>query len=210
MKSHIYPGVVAALLLILFYSVDRCQGFRHAAETNLTALSDSICYYRNRLGTQTASIKIFEVEQSDLKKIILSKDEQLAALSKEFSRINTIVQYEQRITYDTITVTYKDTVPCVFDRSGNISNKWYAFKYKSTNNGFVIDSLTFDNKVTVISGFKRSWLLGRQTLVTDVTNSNPHIAVTGLKSTEVVVRSPWYKKWYVWFGAGVIGTLLAR
>jgi hypothetical protein len=210
MKSHIYPGIITALLIILFYSVDRCQGFRQAAETNLTALVDSVHYFRNRLGTQTARIKILEVKQSDLKKVILSKDEQLAALSKEFSRIRTIVQYNQHISYDTITVAYKDTVPYVFNRSGMVNTKWYVFKYKSTNNGFVIDSLTLDNKVTIMSGFKRSWLLGRQTLVTDVTNSNPHIMVTELKSTEIVVPSPWYKKWYVWFGAGVIGTLIAR
>jgi hypothetical protein len=210
MKSYTYPSIITALLIILFYSVDRCQGFRQAAETNLTTLSDSVHYYRNRLGTQTASIKILEVEQSDLKKVVLSKDEQLAALSKEFSRIKTIVQYTQQITYDTIAVTYKDTAPCIFTRSGTVNTKWYGFQYESTNNGFVIDSLTLNNKVTIISGFKRSWLLGRQTLVTDVTNSNPHIQITGLKSTEVVVPSPWYKKWYVWLGAGVIGTLLAR
>jgi len=210
MKSYIYPGIITALLIILFYSVDRCQGLRQAAETNLTALSDSIGYYRNRLGTQTARIKILEVKQSDLKKVILSKDEQLAALSKEFSRIRTIVQYTQQITYDTIAVTYKDSVPCIFNRLGTVNTKWYAFKYESTNNGFVIDSLTLDNKVTVMSGFKRSWLLGRQTLVTDVTNSNPHIMVTELKSTEIVIPSPWYKKWYVCLGAGVIGTLIAR
>jgi hypothetical protein len=210
MKNYKYPSIITALLIILFYSVNQCQGFRQAAETNLTALSDSVYYYRNRLGTQTASIKTLEVQQSDLKKVILSKDKQLAALSKEFSRIRSIVQYNQHISYDTITVAYKDTVPYVFNRSGMVNTKWYAFKYKSTNNGFVIDSLTLDNRVTVISGCKRSWLLGRQTLVTDVTNSNPHITVTGLKSIEVVVPSPWYKKWYVWLGAGVIGTLLAR
>lgn len=210
MKSYIYPGIITALLIILFYSVDRCQGFRQAAETNLTALSDSVGYYRNRLGTQTARIKILEVKQSDLKKVILSKDEQLAALAKEFSRIRSIVQYNQHISYDTITVAYKDTVPCIFTRSGTVNTKWYAFKYKSTNNGIVIDSLTLDNRVTVMSGFKRFWLLGRQTLVTDVTNSNPHIMVTELKSTEIVVPLPWYKKWYVWLGAGVIGTLIAR
>lgn len=210
MKSYIYPGIITALLIILFYSVNQCQSFRHKAETNLTALSDSVGYYRNRLGTQTASINTLEVKQSDLKKVILSKDKQLAALSKEFSRIRSIVQYNQHISYDTITVAYKDTVPYVFNRSGMVNTKWYAFKYKSTNNGFVIDSLTLDNRVTVISGCKRSWLLGRQTLVTDVTNSNPYIQITGLKSTEVVVPSPWYKKWYVWLGAGVIGTLLAR
>ena len=210
MKSYIYPGLITALLIILFYSVDRCQGFRQAAETNLTTLSDSVNYYRNRLGTQTASINTLEIAQSDLKKVILSKDEQLAALSKEFGRINTIVQYTQQMTYDTIAVTYKDTVPCIFTRSGTVNTKWYAFKYESTNTGFLIDSLSLNNKVTVISGFKRSWLLGRQTLVTDVTNTNPHITVTGLKSTEVVVPSQWYKKWYVWLGAGVIGTLIAR
>jgi hypothetical protein len=52
--------------------------------------------------------------------------------------------------------------------------------------------------------------LGKESLITDVTNTNPHITVSKLKSLEVVVPSPWYKKWYVWLGAGLIGGMVAR
>ena len=76
--------------------------------------------------------------------------------------------------------------------------------YRVTNDSLIIHPFSTWTETTVISGFKRKWFLGRQTLVTDVTNTNPYIEVTAIKAAYVIVPEPWYKKWYVWLAAGFV------
>ena len=210
MRNYTYPAIIIILMLMLLFSVGRCRFNMQNADANFSALADSITHFTNRLGTQSASIKTLQMDKLQLEETVIEKDKQLAALTKKFSQVKTIVQYSQLIKYDTITVRYKDSVPCTFKRLGNLSTKWYCFNYTATQSGFIIDSLSINNQATVITGFKRSWFLGKETLVTDVTNTNPYVKVTTLNSVEVVVPSPWYKKWYVWLGAGIVGRMLAQ
>ena len=64
-------------------------------------------------------------------------------------------------------------------------------------------------ETTIITGSKRKWFLGKEIYTTDITNSNPHIEITQLKAAEVIIPEPWYKKWYVWFAAGLAGGIFA-
>lgn len=210
MRKYLYPAMTLMLIIALLLSLERCQFVKQNATENSIALTDTITYYTNRLSTQTASIKTLRLEQQELKDIVLAKDKQLTALTKEFSHVKSVVQYGQVTILDTIAIVYRDTVPCVFSKSGNIASKWYNLNYKSNNKCFTIDSLTLPNQATVITGFKRKWFLGKETLTTDVTNSNPYITVTNLKAINVVVPTPWYKKWYVWLGAGIAGGFLLK
>lgn len=192
------------------FSTERCQFYNQNADANFKALTDSVTYFTNRLGTQSASIKTLQLDKLQLEKTMLAKDKQLATLTKEFSRVKTVVKYSQTIKYDTIAIIYTDTVPCIFSRVGKVNTQWYRFNYITNNKGIIIDSLTINNKATVITGFKRSWFLGKETLNTTVTNTNPNIIISSLTSAQVIVPNPWYKKWYVWLGAGVIGGILAH
>ena len=209
MRKYLYPAMILMLIITLLLLLERCQFIKQNATENSIALTDTVTYYTNRLGTQTASIKTLQLQQQELKDIVLAKDKQLTALAKEFSHVKSVVQYEQVTILDTISIVYRDTVPCVFSKSGNITSKWYNLNYKSNNKGFTIDSLTLPNQATVITGFKRKWFLGKETLTTEVTNTNPHITITGITSAQVVISSPWYKKWYVWLGIGLAGGLVA-
>ena len=210
MRKYLYPAMILMLIITLLLLLERCQFIKQNATENSIALTDTVTYYTNRLGTQTASIKTLQLQQQELKDIILAKDKQLTALAKEFSHVKSVVQYEQVTILDTIAIVYRDTVRCVFSNSGNITSKWYNLNYKSNNKGFTIDSLTLPNHATIITGYKRKWFLGRETLTTDVTNSNPYITVTNLRAINVVVPTPWYKKWYGWLGAGIAGGFLLK
>ncbi|WP_154652619.1 DUF6549 family protein [Flavobacterium rivuli] len=210
MRKYIYPTAMIILLLTLIFSIERCQFYNQNANANFKALTDSITYFTNRLGTQSASIKTLEIEKSLLNQNLLAKDKQLATLTQEFSEVKSIIRYSQTTKYDTITITYKDTISCIFSRFGKVKTKWYRFNYTTNNKGITIDSLTINNQATAITGFKRSWFLGKQTLTTTVTNTNPNITITSLTSAQVIVPNPWYKRWYVWLGAGVIGGMLTR
>jgi hypothetical protein len=86
-----------------------------------------------------------------------------------------------------------------------LSDKWYSFHYKSNQAGIKIDSFKTWTSANIITGTKRKWFLGEQTVKTDITLSNPHMAVTDITSVEVVLPSPWHQKWYVWLAVGVAG-----
>jgi hypothetical protein len=181
-----------------------CSFHKSHADSNLEAIIDTVKHFKNKLGTQTASINTLQLDKEQLQKVILDKDAELAKLAKEFLKVNTITKYKTVMQIDTIRIAYKDTVPCIFERTGEVKKDWYRFSYKSNQKGIQIDSLSTWTSTTSITGFKRKWFLGKQTAVTDITNTNPYIKVIEMKSVEVVVPEPWYKKWYTWLAAGLI------
>ena len=205
MKNYIPYIIIIAMAVALLLSVQRCAHNARNGADNMAAVTDTVKYYTNALGTQTASIKTLQVDKASLKALLLDKDAALAALAKEFSKVHTVVKIESKFQIDSIPVPYAVPVPCVFERSGRVTDKWYSFGYTSNQDGFKIDSLQVPVKLTVITGAKRKWFLGKETVTTDVTADNPNIKVTGITAAEISVPVPWYKKWYVWLAAGVIG-----
>ena len=200
-----------ALVVALLLSVSKCSYDKTIYTNNLDALTDTLITFKNKIGTQTASIKTLKYSKQQLQNHLLEKDTELATLAKQFARINSVIKYKTLVKLDTLRVVYHDTVPYVFTRIGTVKQPFYNFTYTSTQDGFLIDSLSILNTATVITGTKRKWFLGAETVITDVTNSNPYITVTGITAAEVVVPNPWYKKWYVWFAAGIAGGyLIAR
>lgn len=206
MKKYIPYIISTILLILLIYKCEENKDAERLSNANIDALTDTVKHYKNRLGTQTASIKTLQLEKNQLEKYVLEKDKELAALAKEFSDIKQVVKYETVTQIDTVFVAFDeplDTFP-TFERAGAVKEKWYSFNYKVNNNGFNLEKLSIPNEATVITGYKRKWFLGKQTLTTDITNSNPYIKVNDIKAAEVVIPEPWYKKWYVWAAAGLL------
>ncbi|HYD91364.1 MAG TPA: ATP-dependent Clp protease proteolytic subunit, partial [Flavobacterium sp.] len=177
-------------------------------KSEVLALKRQVSSKFNVDGKKAATIKMLRLANEQFENLILQKDEELAALAKEFNSLNTVVKYKTITTVDTIVINYPDTLPCSFEIKGSKINDWYSFNYKSNQYGVEIDSLKTITETTLITGFKRKWFLGKDVLTTDITNSNPHIEVTQLKAAEVIVTQPWYKKWYIWFSAGLVGGFL--
>jgi len=209
MKYNIKNIIIAVLVIALFFSFGKCGFDRGINKTNAAALTDTVVYFKNKLGTQTATIKTILAEQRDLLDVLLKKDKELAALASEFAKVHYVTKYSTVTKYDTIAVVFKDTVPCVFERSGRVAEKWYSFGYRANQKGVEFDTLTIPNTATVITGIKRKWFLGKETLVTDITNSNPYIKVTGITAAEVILPQPWFKKWYIWAIIGGAGGFFA-
>jgi hypothetical protein len=208
MKAKPLYLIIIALVVALLLSISKCSYNKTIHNKNLEALTDSLVTFKNKIGTQTASTKTLQYSKQQLQNNLLKKDAELVILAKQFSKINSVIKYKTTVKLDTLRVVYHDTVPSVFTRTGTVKEPFYSFTYTSTQNGFMIDSLSIPNTATVITGTKRRWFLGAETVTTNVTNSNPYINVTEIKSAEVVVPSPWYKKWYVWFAAGIAGGMV--
>lgn len=208
MKIKFSTFIIAGLTLALLFSVRQCRNNALGERKNLSALTDTVAHFTNALGTQTAAIKTLQLDKSLLNDIVLKKDRQLAALTKSFAKVHDVIQYRTVIQYDTLNMVYHDSVPCIFRREGLIEKPWYRFHYSANQKGIILDSLLFTNATSIITGTKRKWFLGKETLFTEVTNTNPHIKVTDLKAIEVSLPVPLYKKWYVWLGMGLAGGFL--
>ncbi len=208
MKSQMQTLIIFVLLVILLVVVNQNRLHSKNADANFAALTDTVNYYTNKLGTQTAGIKVLQLQQNQLKETILSKDKELSVLTKEFKSVTNVIKYRQLIKTDTIKIVFKDSVPCIFKKSGSLQSPWYSLKYNATHTGFTVDSLTISNQTTVINGFTRKWFLGEDVLTTTITNSNPYVNVASLQSAVATVPVPWYKKWYVWALCGMAGGLI--
>ncbi|KGO88103.1 hypothetical protein Q765_03345 [Flavobacterium rivuli WB 3.3-2 = DSM 21788] len=202
--------IIAALAIALLFSVQHCRYIAGNTDANLAAITDTVTHYKNKLGTTTASIKTLQLDNKQVKDLLTKKDAELAALASEFANVHSVVKYNTDTRVDTIPIPYKDTVPCIFERTGAIKKQWYSFGYRSNQKGVEIDTLSFPNTATVITGTKRKWFLGKQTLTTDITNSNPYVKVTDIRAVEITLPVPWYKKWWLWLAAGVAGSLLIK
>lgn len=217
MKKYTPYIIIAILLIWAIHNCERKNYYKDTGSANATALTDSVKYFKNRLGTQTASIKTMLLDKKGMQDLLLSKDKELAALSKEFAKIKYVTKSKSTAKFDSISVKFdtpivlhpNDTINR-FERSGAVFTEWYSLGYKVNNDSLVIDPFETWTQTTVITGIKRKWFLGKETLTTDITNTNPHITVTGITSAELTVSTSFWKKWYVWLAAGVVGGLLIK
>ena len=178
------------------------------SKTQVEAFTDATNHFKNKLGTITATKKVLELEKKDLKELIYSQDTTLNALRKEFAKVKTIVKTKTIVIIDSIPVPFEVRVPCDFERKGKHLDKWLQFDYAVNQDGFKISDFTIPNEQTTITGFKRSWFLGRQSYVTDITNTNPYIKIVEVKTIQVVVPKRFYDTRLFNIGVGFIGGVL--
>lgn len=206
-----YCFVIVLVLIIIL----QCKSYNIKNTTyrdNLKALTDTVTFYKNKLGTQTATIHALELEKNELDQVVLQKNKQLKTLAAEFSAVKSVVKYSAETKIDTIVTVFKKPLTALpkFNITGKREDKWCSFNYRITNDSLTLSSFIMHTDATIITGYKRKWFLGKENLTTDVTFSNPHIGVTKLTSAQVTIKQPLYKKWYVWLGIGIIGGIIIK
>lgn len=130
---------------------------------------------------------------------------------KKFTEIKTVTRYVDRIKIDTITIRYKDTVSCVFERSGELKTKEYAFTYKSNQNGFAVNNMQFHDSLLIVTGTKRNWFFSKETNTIDISHTNKYIISEQAQHIEVVKKKPFYDTTLFKFGVGfVLGVAVTK
>lgn len=127
---------------------------------------------------------------------------------KQFTKIKTITKYVDRIKVDTIEVRYKDSVPCVFERSGIVETNDYTMSYHSNQNGFKVTDLSLVDTVFVVNGIKRKWFLGKETNTVTVSHSNKNITASEVQFVEVKPKKKFYDTTLFKFGIGVVAGVM--
>lgn len=143
-------------------------------------------------------------------KTVATKKEAIEAVKlpetivKKFTQIKTITKYVDRIKIDTVVVHYKDSVPYVFERVGEIKTKEYEFAYESNNKGLKVSNLTFNDSLIIVTGNKRKWLFGEKVNTIDISHSNKYVNSKEVQHIEVRTKKEFYDTTLFKFGIGFI------
>ena len=203
-KINLIKNIAIVILMIAFFvSVKSCFENKKQAFSATEMLSDSTKYFKNKLGTETASKMVLETSNKLFKETILKKDLELKKLTDEFSRVKSVVKYKTKFEIDTVNVVFVDSIPCEFERIGSFDKKHFKFDWEFNQNKFQLKNINIENETTLITGFKRKWIFGRQTLTTDITNSNEFIKTTQIKTIELKIPKTFHETRLFNFSVGL-------
>lgn len=202
-------GLTIAIILLLV-CFNQCENNKIAI-ANLEAATSQNTTYKNAIGTLTTQNKTLQLTEKELKNLVLKKDDTLAKLVKKFSQVQTIVKTKTITQIDTIKIKFETPAPCAFVREGSEVQRWFSLQYRVDSIELRIDSLRIPNTQIVATGLQRKWFLGKETLVTEVTNTNPNIKNASVESYKTIVKKKWYDSFLFKFGLGVAtGVLIAK
>lgn len=187
--------------LIVFLSMWNCNNNLNKdlkrQKDNVVALNKENVTYRTKNGDLVISVNTLQYDKKQLIDLVFSKDEKLNEMRKKFSSVKTIIKYNTETKFDTILVSYKDSIPCNFNKTDSIKTKWYKFNYNSNQKGVVINDFTTYDSIKHVFGTKRKWLFGKETQTMDLSHSNPNVKDYNIQQIEVPENKSFVEKYYI-------------
>lgn len=187
--NFILCGVCLLLLCLLF---NKCEN-ENLQLANVDALNSQLTTYKLKNGQLVTSAQTLSYTNAQLKNSLLGKDKTLKQVMSKFSKVQSVTKYVTNTKIDTIAITYKDTIPCVFQINDAIFHEWYSLGYDSNQKGITITELYVPDSVAIVTGTKRKWFLGKQTQTIDITHTNPFVQTDAVQHIEVVAKPKWYE-----------------
>ena len=187
--NFILCGVCLLLLCLLF---NKCEN-ENLQLANVDALNSQLTTYKLKNGQLVTSAQTLSYTNAQLKNSLLGKDKTLKQVMAKFSKVQSVTKYVTNTKIDTIAITYKDTIPCVFQINDAIFHEWYSLGYDSNQKGITITELYVPDSVAIVTGTKRKWFLGKQTQTIDITHTNPFVQTDAVQHIEVVAKPKWYE-----------------
>lgn len=210
MKGYInwVGGALLFALIVIFYSTCNKYKYNYEEQSSLiTAFQDSIKYYKDKDGKNSAEIALLEGSKENLLKIIGKSDAQLTKLLKKGASSGTV--FNQTTKFDTIVTVKRDTVNGVIEFNNSIKNNWIDLQVKVKDDSLETFLQTRDSLSVSFQKVKQGFLKPKKSVVV-VTNANPYVNTTGLRSFDIPQKKNNLKFWFgVGIGAGA-GYLLFR
>jgi len=207
-KSNLANLILCVVCLILFCMLfQKCEN-ENLQLANVDALNSQLTTYKLKNGQLVTSAKTLSYTNAQLKNSLLGKDKQLKEVMDKFSKVKSVTKYVTTTKFDTIAITYTDSIPCIFNKDGAIFHYWYSLGYKSNQKGITITELSIPDSVAIVTGTKRKWFLGKQTQTIDITHTNPFVQTDEVQHVEVVAKPKWYETTLFKVGLGFIGGFL--
>jgi len=200
MKGYIQwvGGALLFALIVIFYSTCNKYKYNYEEQSSLiTAFQDSIKYYKDKDGKNSAEIALLEGSKENLLKIIGKSDAQLTKLLKKGASSGTV--FSQTTKFDTIVTVKRDTVNGKLEYSNLIRNGWFELGVKVKDDSLETFLQTRDSLSVSFQKVKQGFLKPKKSVVV-VTNANPYVNTTGLRSFDIPQKKSNLK---FWFGVGI-------
>jgi cell division protein FtsB len=201
LANFILGGVCVILLCLLF---NKCEN-ENLQLANVDALNSQLTTYKLKNGQLVTSAKTLSYTNAQLKNSLLGNDKTLKQVMAKFAKVQSVTKYVTTTKLDTIAITYKDTIPCIFERNDAVFHEWYSLGYISNQRGITITELSIPDSVAIVTGTKRKWFLGKQTQTIDITHTNPFVETEAVQHIEVVEKPKWYQTTIFKLGLGFVG-----
>lgn len=204
-KKRVYISVLIMICFLLASQLfSKCENEKLQL-ANVKSLNTKIKVYQLKNGQLVTSVDNLSYTNSQLKSSIIMKDKKVKELTNKFFKVKAITSYVTTTKFDTIKLTYKDSIPCNFEIIDSVKRQWYNIAYKSNQKGINITKLSISDSVIVVTGDKRKWFWGKPTSVTDITHANPFIKTETIQHIEVKKKTKWYNSTIFKIGVGFIG-----
>lgn len=204
-KNRIYISVLLVVCLILVSQLfQKCESEKLQL-ANVKALNSQSKFYKLKNGQLVTSVESLSYTNSQLKNSIVMKDKKVKELTNKFSKVKSVTKYVTNTKFDTIKLTYKDSIPCNFEKVGSDFKEWYHIAYKSNQKGVEITELSIPDSIIIVTGDKRKWFLGKRTSTLDITHANPFVETESIQHIEVKEKNKWYNSTIFKIGVGFIG-----
>lgn len=200
MKGYIQWVGGALLFALIIIGISTCNKYKYNYQEQsslITAFQDSIKYYKDKDGKNSAEIALLEGSKENLLKIIGKSDEQLTKLLKKGASSGTV--FNQTTKFDTIVTIQRDTINGVVEYNNSIKNNWIELQVKVKDDSLQTSLQTRDSLSVSFQKVKQGFLKPKKSVVV-ITNANPYVKTTGLRSFDIPKKKSNLK---FWFGVGI-------
>ena len=109
-------------------------------------------------------------------------------------------QFDTLVIVDTIFKNNVIYVPKTF----SLNKDFYSISGNILKNGILLDSLRFDNKLSLTIGMKSQGLFKKPLPIVMAKNSNPFVETSSMQNIVIKNDLKWYDKKMTWFAVGVL------
>lgn len=195
----ILVSVIIFLLSMLYVTWQNGK----TANANVDALTADAKSYRLKNGNLAMSVGILQYDKQQLKKEI-AKNKTAKEVASKFAKVTSLTKEIVVTKIDTITIVYRDSIPCKFERDGAIFTPEYSLGYKSNQFGIKITELSIPDSIIMVAGTKRKWFLGKETKTFDLTHTNKFVQTEEVQHIELLENKKWYRTDVAKIGGGII------
>jgi hypothetical protein len=210
MKGYIQWVGGAILFALIIIGISTCNQYKAQFDEQsalIEASQDTVRYYKEKDGKQSAEITLLEGSKENLLKVIGKSNQNLAKLIKKGATSGTT--FEQTTQFDTIVVVKRDTINGKVAYTNEIVNQWARVDVSLADDSLYTHVQFKDSILVSFQKVKQGFLKPKKSVVI-VTNVNPYVKTSGVKAFDIPQKKSRLNFW-VNFGLGAgVGYLLFK
>lgn len=209
--------IVAILLLVWRSCEQNAQLSAYKQQMQKFSLGDQVFIERkNKQGEKIIEQEQIILSQKDaiahnLLEIEELKKVQSQVIIETITKIDSVFipfddSWQNEDQFDTIVITdtiFKDNIIFV-PKTFSLIEDYYSISGNILKSGVLVDSLRFNNELSLSIGMKSQGIFKKPTPVVIAKNSNPFVETSSMQNVVIKNDLKWYDKKITWFAVGVL------